>query len=306
MASREENGKVAIVTGSSMGIGLDVAKHLHGRGYRVAITSRTADAGRAAAVSIDPKGEAAIFVQSDVASYSSQANLFKETWKRWGRLDLAILNAGFVDRDSKYNFGRKNDAAVDDLPPEPDTSATDVNYKGVIYGTTLATHFMRHNATPGGRIIVTGSILGMHTCPTFPEYCSSKAGVHQWVRTMAPLLRLHENIAINTVMPGGFATEAMPGFAEAFLPEHLCVPAALMKAYDVFLDDDDDDARTGQCLEVAHDQHYFHEVPEYKGGAVSHRATLAYEPWFAMIHGQKSGLPDALQGPPKREAKASL
>lgn len=143
--------------------------------------------------------------------------MFKTTWSKWGRLDILVANAGGVDEDSKYNF-RRRDTAIDDIPLEPRTNCVDTHFKGVIYGTTLATHFMRHNETAGGKIVITGSMIGVHPGPTFPEYSSAKAAVHHWARTMAPCLKMKENIAINVVMPGAVDTPAMPNFTEAFLP----------------------------------------------------------------------------------------
>jgi NAD(P)-dependent dehydrogenase (short-subunit alcohol dehydrogenase family) len=193
-------------------------KHLHGQGYRVAVTGRRVAAGEVIAKDLDPSLETAVFVQCDVESYASQANLFRQVWKKWGRLDVLVQNAGIVDQASVYNFQRRG-AAIDDIPDEPDLKCTEVDWKGVVYGTTLATHFMRHNAVPGGKIIITGSMIGVHPCPTFPEYCSVKAAVLHWVRTMAPLLLTKENITINVVLPGAVDTPVMPGFNEAFLPE---------------------------------------------------------------------------------------
>jgi NAD(P)-dependent dehydrogenase (short-subunit alcohol dehydrogenase family) len=92
----------------------------------------------------------------------------------------------------------------------------------VIYGTVLAVHFMRHNPDHlkgKGKIIVTGSMIGVHPCASFPEYCAAKAGVHHWVRTVAPVLAVKEGIAINAVMPAAFDTPAMPDFRVAFRPE---------------------------------------------------------------------------------------
>ncbi|KAF7558098.1 hypothetical protein G7Z17_g22 [Cylindrodendrum hubeiense] len=254
--------KVAIVTGSSSGIGLDVARHLHARGYKVVLTARRDDLGQAEAKALDPTGATAIFVKCDVSSYASQKALFQATWDNWGRLDVLVANAGCVDRDSKHNLTRKN-APITDLPPEPNTTATDINYKGTIYGIALATHFMRHNTTPGGKIIITGSMIGVHPCPTFPEYCGSKAAVHQYARAVAPML-IQDNITINVVMPGAVDTSAMPDFATAFLPEHLTIKSVLISAYDLYLDDESAE-RTGELVEVAHDKHFFYEVPEYKG-----------------------------------------
>ena len=185
----------------------------------MALVGRRPDVGAEKALSLDPSGETAVFEQCDVASYSSQATMFKNVWAKFGRLDLLIANAGSVDGGSSYNFRRRG-VDVNDVPPEPNTSCTDAHFKGVMYGTVLATHFMRHNSpAPGGKIIATTSMLGLHPCPTFPEYGSAEAGMVHWVRVNAPLLQSKENITINTVMMGPAITPVMPGFGKAFLPE---------------------------------------------------------------------------------------
>lgn len=253
-------------------------------------------------MTLDASGDSAMFVQCDVSSYDSQAAMFQEVWKRWLRLDVLIANAGRVDGDSKYNFDRR-DASVDDLPPMPDTSCTDTDFKGAVYGTSLATHFMRHNPSgKGGKIIVTGSMIGIYPCATFPEYCAAKAAVHQWVRTMGPVLQKKENITINCVMPGGVETPAMPGFSEAFLPEHMTLRSTLISGYDLFLDDEEN-VKTGELVETAHDKLISWGHPEYKSGAFAKRTEKVYEPWFKMLHGEPSELPGALQGPPSKGSK---
>lgn len=79
---------------------------------------------------------------------------------------------------------------------------------------------MRHNpGGPGGKIIITLSMMAVHPCGTFPEYCGGKAGVLNWARAMAPVLRQKENITINSVLMGPYDTGIMPGFATAFLPK---------------------------------------------------------------------------------------
>lgn len=253
------------------------------------------------ATSLDPTGETAFFTKCDVSSYPSHSSLFKAVWDKWGRLDVYVANAGVIDQDSRYNFLRQ-DAPVTDLPPESNTTCSDVEYKSVIHGTVLATHFMQNNpAGKGGKItlIVIGSIVSIFPLPMMPEHCAAKAAVLQYVRAMAPLLKLKENITINTVLPCGVNTPVMPGFAEAFLPEHLTLPECLLKAYHVFLDDAANET-TGVAVEVAHDDIFYHEVLEFKSGGPSVRTTLVYEPWFQYLHGVKSGLDDALQGPPSK------
>jgi NAD(P)-dependent dehydrogenase (short-subunit alcohol dehydrogenase family) len=228
-----------------------------------------------------------------VKSYSSQANLFQSVWKKWGRLDVFIANAGGVDKSSVFNFDRRN-AAVDDLPAEPNLDCTDVDFKGTVYGTTLATHFMRNNAHGrGGKIIVTGSMIGIYPCQTFPEYCAAKAATHQWVKTMGPILKIKENITINCVMPGGIETPAMPGFDKAFLPHQMTLRSILIAGYDVYLDDADN-IKTGETIEAAHDKLINWGHPGYKSGAFSKRTEAVFEPWFELVHGERSELPGAI------------
>ncbi|KEZ41932.1 hypothetical protein SAPIO_CDS6489 [Scedosporium apiospermum] len=299
MASKAQyTGKVAIITGSTSEIGHDLTKFLLSKGFSVAVTGRRVKEGEAIAKELDPEGHTVIFVQSDVSSYASQANLFRDVWNKWSRIDVVIASAGFIDKGSIYNLARKS-APVTELPPEPDLSCTDTDFKGVIYSTTLATHFMRHNPSPGGKIIVTGSMIGVHPCATFPEYCAAKAGVLHWCRVVAPVLLKKENITINCVLPGACDTPAMPGFTTAFLPEHLTLKSCLMSAYDVFLQDGRNTI-TGQAVETGHDKLYYYDIPEYKSGDVARRNEKVYEPWFAIIHGERSEPEDALQGPPNR------
>jgi NAD(P)-dependent dehydrogenase (short-subunit alcohol dehydrogenase family) len=89
------------------------------------------------------------------------------------------------------------------LPPKPDLSTTDVDYKGVVYGTQLAVHFMRQNPTPGGAIMATASVCGYHPIESLPEYSGAKAAVIAFARAVAPILksvcRLSEQVQWLTV-----------------------------------------------------------------------------------------------------------
>lgn len=164
-----------------------------------------------------------MYAPCDVALYTSQAALFQSAWAKWGRLDAFVANAGIVDQGSRYNLARRDTAVhgVDDVPPEPDLGCTNTDFKGVVYGTQLAVHYMRHNPAPGvvgGRIVLTGSIIAIYPLPTFPEYASAKAAALHWARCMAPMLA-RENITINSVLPNAYETGILPGFREAYLDE---------------------------------------------------------------------------------------
>lgn len=85
-----------------------------------------------------------------------------------------------------------------------------MDWKGVVYGTQLAIHFMRKNKPPGGAIVATASIAAVHPHPSYAEYNGAKAAVLNWVRGTAPVLKVKENIRINAVMPGIVHTNIMP------------------------------------------------------------------------------------------------
>tara|TARA_R110002003_G_scaffold1184_11_gene22677 strand:+ start:38830 stop:39282 length:453 start_codon:yes stop_codon:yes gene_type:complete len=75
------------------------------------------------------------------------------------------------------------------IPPKPDLLCTDVDYKGVVYGTQLAIHFMRKNIVPGGKIVATASVAGIVPHESYPEYDGAKAAVVNFVRATARILK---------------------------------------------------------------------------------------------------------------------
>lgn len=102
------------------------------------------------------------------------------------------------------------------------------------------------------------------------------------------------NSRIQSRMPVQYSTRAMPGFSQAFLPEQMTLRSTLLAGYDVFVQDREN-VRTGETLEAAHDKLIDWGHPGYKSGAFSKRTEAVFEPWFAMMHGEKSDLPDAIQ-----------
>ena len=69
-------------------------------------------------------------------------------------------------------------------------ACTDVDFKGVVYGTQLSIHFMRKNPVPGGKIIATASVAGIYPHESYPEYNGAKAAVINFARGAAPVLKL--------------------------------------------------------------------------------------------------------------------
>ncbi|KAH7126756.1 15-hydroxyprostaglandin dehydrogenase [Dendryphion nanum] len=172
--------QVAIVTGGNSGMGMSLSRELVQQGWKVAI----ADIQENKTFAAELGDENASFHKCDVADYDSQAKTFQEVWDRYGRLDALCANAGIVDRSSIFIFSHRGS---DVIPPKPDLSCTDVDFKGVVYGTQLAIHFMRKNEVPGGKIVVVN-----------------------FVRGTARVLKIKENISINCICPGIVHTNIIP------------------------------------------------------------------------------------------------
>ena len=155
----------------------------------------------------DELGPKARYYNCNVADYDSQAKAYDQVFKDFGRIDALCANAGIVDKGSPYILDWRNS---DKIPPAPNMLCTDVDYKGIVYGTQLSIHFMRKNKTPGGAIVATASVAAVHPHESYPEYNGAKAAVLNWVRGTARVLKIKENIRINCVLPGIVATSIIP------------------------------------------------------------------------------------------------
>jgi NAD(P)-dependent dehydrogenase (short-subunit alcohol dehydrogenase family) len=130
-------------------------------------------------------------------------------------------------------------------------TCTDINLKGSIFTIDLAIHYIRRNpSSKGGQIIVTSSVLGIYPNLTFPKYCAAKAGLNQYVRSIAPVLLTRHDITINCVLPGPIKTEVMPDFATAFLTEHITLKSTLMRCFNLYIRDAT--KKTRETIEVGH------------------------------------------------------
>ncbi|GME28340.1 putative 15-hydroxyprostaglandin dehydrogenase protein [Neofusicoccum parvum] len=295
MASTPVQEKVAIVTGATVGspsgIGAALAKDLITSGYRVALVARRSEPGTRLAASLGPSAR---FFSADVSSYDEQARAFAAVWAAWGRLDVVCANAGIVDKSSAYVLDWRG-KPVDEPPPAPDLACTDADWKGVVYGTRLATHFMRQNRpVPGGRIVATGSVGAIFPHRTYPEYCAAKAAVVQFVRAVAPVLKEKDNITINVVHPGIVDTPIVPPEMIAAVSRECLTPVeTILKGYRVFLEDET--GMTGKNMEASGKSLHYYEMPEMANGRVTKRSVTVWEPLFLMMHHEKSGLPDAIE-----------
>ena len=194
--SESLDGKVAIVTGGSRGIGLAIAKALVAQGASVSITGRSEAHLSTARTAIEGVGHGALeTLQADVRRHDEVTRAIGATVARFGGLDVVINNAG---------VGIFTDVA--EMTPPQWADVVDTNLTGVF--------FMCHEAIPhlrrrgGGYIINISSLASTNAFPKAAAYCATKAGLNAFTDALMQELR-HDNIRVSAVLPGSVATEFM-------------------------------------------------------------------------------------------------
>ncbi len=188
-------GKVAVVTGASKGIGASIARHLAREGASVVVNYASSKAGADKVVGeITAQGGKAIAVQADVAKKADIERLFAETKKAFGRLDVLVNNAGV------YEF-----RPLEQITEEHFRRQFDVNVLGLILTTQEAAHLFGSN---GGSVINISSIVSTAALPGSSVYSATKAAVDSVTRVFAAELGARK-IRVNTINPGMVETEGV-------------------------------------------------------------------------------------------------
>ncbi len=187
------SNKVAVVTGSSKGIGAGIAKGLAAEGASVVVNYSSSKEGADRVVAdIKAKGGKAIAIQGDVAKAKDVQRLFAETKKAFGRLDVLVNNAGI------YKF-----APLDQITEEQFHSQFGTNVLGLILATQEAA---KHFDGSGGSVINIGSAITSQTPPNTAVYTATKGAVDVITRTLAKELGPRK-IRVNSINPGVVETE---------------------------------------------------------------------------------------------------
>lgn len=192
-------GKTAVVTGGSRGIGAAIAKRLAADGAHVVITyAGNKAAAEATIAAIKDAGGTAFAFQADAADPQSQRAGIEQAAAALGGIDVLVHNAGVaefapLDQDTDELFDRQ----------------FTVNVKGVHVGTRAALPHLRD----GGRIILIGSISGELAFPSTATYSATKAAVAALARGWAKDLA-GRGILVNTVQPGPIDTDLNPADGE--------------------------------------------------------------------------------------------
>jgi glucose 1-dehydrogenase len=187
-------GKVAIVTGSSSGIGQSIAVRLATEGASIVVDYRSHPEGaNDTKRQIEGTGSKNIVVQADVSKLADTQNLVDQAWQQFSRCDILVNNAGIEKRADFWDVTEQDYDAV-----------LGVNLKGAFFLTQAFVRRLRAAKLPG-RIINISSVHENMAFPHFSTYCASKGAMRMLTRNLAvelgPL-----GITINNIAPGAIAT----------------------------------------------------------------------------------------------------
>ena len=185
------DGKIAIITGATSGIGLSTAELFVAEGAKVVIAGRRRAEGEAIAKRL---GAACSFVQTDATKEDQFRALVDHAMKRHGRLDCLFNNAG----------GPGPTGGIADLPIDAFDACVALNLRSVAIGMKLAAPIMRKQGS--GSIINNGSIAGSRAgYSSSTTYSAAKAAVIQLTKVVAMELG-ESNVRVNSISPGAIAT----------------------------------------------------------------------------------------------------
>ena len=188
------SGKVAVVTGSSRGIGRSIAENLARAGAKVVISSRKADACEIVAEAICAEGGEAIVVPANIGDRAALETLVSETRARWGKIDIMVANAA-----SNPYYG-------------PMLTLPDEAFAKIMHNNVLANIWLANLVIPAmaerkdGCYIIVSSIGGLKGSRDLGAYCISKAADMQLARNLATEWGKH-NVRINCIAPGLIKTD---------------------------------------------------------------------------------------------------
>jgi 3-oxoacyl-[acyl-carrier protein] reductase len=187
-------GKVAVVTGASRGIGRAIAEELSAQGAKVVINyNASAAAAEEVVAGIRAKGGEALALQADVSQFDDAQNLIKTAIKEFGQLDILVNNAG-TTRDTLLMM----------MKEEQWDTVLDVNLKSVFNCCKAAARPMVRRKQ-GGRIINISSVVGLIGQAGQTNYAASKAGIIGFSKSLAKELGTRD-ITVNVITPGFFPT----------------------------------------------------------------------------------------------------
>jgi len=189
-------GQVAIITGSSRGIGRAIALRMAEHGAKVVVSSRKVAACEEVVKTIQDKygKDRAIAIAANISSKDDLANLVAETERHWGQVNVLVCNAA-----SNPYYG-------------PQAGIADEQFRKILDNNIVANHWLINLVAPqmiqrkAGSIIIVSSIGGLRGSPVIGAYCISKAADMQLARNLAVEYGPH-NVRVNCIAPGLIKTD---------------------------------------------------------------------------------------------------
>jgi NAD(P)-dependent dehydrogenase (short-subunit alcohol dehydrogenase family) len=188
-------GKIALITGGTTGIGLATAKRFVAEGAKVIITGRRKEVLDAAVKEI---GSSATGVQADAGNLADLDKLYSQIKQQHGRVDVLFANAGGGEF-----------ATIDKVTEEHFDKTFDTNVKGVFFTVQKALPLI----PDGGAVVLNASIVSVKGMPAFGVYSATKAAVRSFARTWTNELK-DRQIRVNVVSPGPIDTPGIDGLAQ--------------------------------------------------------------------------------------------
>jgi 3-oxoacyl-[acyl-carrier protein] reductase len=210
-------GKVAIVTGSSSGIGKAIALRYGAEGARVVVTARRLALCEQTVDQIKAKGGEAWAIQTDVADEQQVERLITGTVKRYGRLDVLVNNAGII-----AGGRRLAETSTKDFD-----AVMNVNLRGTFF--CCRAGFTQMKQQGGGTIINMSSVAGLQAWAGTGTYSASKHGIMALTKSLADEGRPH-HIKVTAICPGGVADELVDASPEDILRSEKIDPFDIAEA----------------------------------------------------------------------------
>jgi 3-oxoacyl-[acyl-carrier protein] reductase len=198
-------GKIALVTGGSRGIGAAIGKRLAADGANVAITyAKGTDAAASVVKEIEHSGRKAIAIQADAADAKAVKAAVDKTVATFGRLDVLVNNAGTaIPKTFEETTLQEMDRMID------------INIRGVFAATQAALKHMKD----GGRIITIGSAVGERAAsPLLVPYSATKGAVKMFTQALSREVG-SRGITVNNVQPGPIDTDLNPAAGDWAVPQ---------------------------------------------------------------------------------------
>jgi NAD(P)-dependent dehydrogenase (short-subunit alcohol dehydrogenase family) len=198
------DGKTAIVTGASSGLGVAFAEGLAEAGADLAICARRTDKLQATREKVEALGRRCVAVEADVSDPEQCTNVVETAKRELGRVDVLVNNAG---------IGTAVPATRE--TPEQFRQVIDINLNGSYW---MAQAFARNVGEEGGAIVNVGSVLGSTTAG-LPQaaYASSKAAIIGLTRDLAQQWTGRKKIRVNALAPGFFPSEMTDQYPDGYL-----------------------------------------------------------------------------------------